>query len=201
MKPAILAALFALASPLLAQSHDHGAAHGSAVPATPYAGFEAREIKSLSENDLAQLRAGKGWGLALPAELNGKPGPAHLLELKDQIGLSAEQVSAIEALFATMQADAIAAGERFIQAEAALSDAFAGEGLNEVTLRRLLADSAEARADLRFVHLRQHLATVEVLSEEQIAIYSRLRGYTSDPCASVPEGHDAAMWRKHNGCE
>jgi hypothetical protein len=27
-----------------------------------------------------------------------------------------------------------------------------------------------------------------------------LRGYAEDPCLAVPEGHDAAMWRKHNGC-
>ena len=177
-----------------AQSHGHGGHQ-------PYAGFEGRAIKSLSEEDLAQLRAGKGWGLALPAELNGKPGPAHLLELKDQIGLMPEQVAAIEALFAEMQAEAIAAGKRFIRAEAALSDAFAGDDLDEVVLRGLLEASAKARAELRFVHLRQHLATVEILEPEQIAAYNRLRGYASDPCDAVPEGHNPTMWRKHNGCD
>lgn len=197
MKPALIFALAAMASPVFAQSHSHGTGTAN----TPYAGFETREIKSLSEADLAQLRAGQGWGLALPAELNGKPGPVHLLELQDEIGLSPAQVTAIEALFATMQTEAIAAGGRFIEAEAALSDAFAGNDLDEATLRDLLAASASARAGLRFVHLRQHLATVDLLSAEQIATYNRLRGYSADPCAAVPEGHNAAMWRKHNGCE
>jgi hypothetical protein len=36
-------------------------------------------------------------GLALPAELNGYPGPIHVLELSDKLGLSAEQKSRIEA--------------------------------------------------------------------------------------------------------
>jgi hypothetical protein len=30
-----------------------------------YTGEEKREIKSLSESDIAELEAGKGWGLAL----------------------------------------------------------------------------------------------------------------------------------------
>ncbi len=181
---------------VMAQSH--GAGHGGHQP---YAGLEGRAIKSLSNEDIAQLRAGKGWGLALPAELNGKPGPAHLLELKGKVGLSPEQVGVVEALFAEMQSEAIAAGERFIEAEAALSEAFEGDDLDEAALRALLDESAKARADLRYVHLRQHLATVEILSPEQIATYNRLRGYTSEPCDAVPEGHDPAMWRRHNGCD
>lgn len=187
------ALVFVLGAPAWAQSHG---AH-----AQPYAGFEARAIKSLSEEDIAQLRAGKGWGLALPAELNGKPGPAHLLELKEEIGLSGEQVTAIEVLFADMKSDAVSAGERFIRAEAALSDAFAGDDLDEAKLRALLEASAKARAELRFVHLRQHLATVRILDPEQIAAYNRLRGYAGNPCDAVPDGHNPEMWRKHNGCD
>ena len=70
--------------------------------ASPYAGLETRTIKSLSEADIEELRRGGGWGLALPAELNGVPGPAHLLELKNEIGLSPEQIAAIEEIFTEM---------------------------------------------------------------------------------------------------
>ncbi|MFS4582478.1 hypothetical protein [Phaeobacter sp. C3_T13_0] len=42
-------------------------------------GFEAREIARLSEQDIDALRNGAGWSLALPAELNGFPGPSHVL--------------------------------------------------------------------------------------------------------------------------
>ena len=54
--------------------------------------MQSRAIKSLSESDIQELRRGGGWGLALPAELNGMPGPVHLLELKDQIPLATDQV-------------------------------------------------------------------------------------------------------------
>ena len=43
-----------------------------------YVGEERRQIKSLSDDDISELRQGGGWGLAKAAELNGVPGPAHL---------------------------------------------------------------------------------------------------------------------------
>lgn len=168
--------------------------------ATPYAGFQDRPIKSLSDDDIAELRRGGGWGLALPAELSGLPGPAHLLELQDEIGLSDDQVARITVIYDGMKAEAIEAGEKFIAAEAALSEAFAAKDLDPDSLRALLAASAEARAALRFVHLSRHLMTPDVLSEDQIAAYQRLRGYADDPCQAIPEGHDPDMWRRHNGC-
>jgi hypothetical protein len=36
--------------------------------AAPYAGMDTREIRTLSEDDVSQLLAGAGWGLALAAE-------------------------------------------------------------------------------------------------------------------------------------
>jgi len=169
---------------------------------SPYAGMESREIKSLSAQDIEDLRAGRGWGLALAAELNGMPGPAHLLELKEQIGLSSEQVTAIEAIFAAMKTEAQAAGERLIAAEAAIEAAFRAGDLTPEALRDLIDTADAARARLRFIHLSRHLETPPLLTAEQIARYNELRGYgVTDPCAATPEGHDPTMWRRHNNCE
>ena len=38
---------------------------------SPYAGQEGRPIKALSEQQIADLRTGRGMSLALAAELNG----------------------------------------------------------------------------------------------------------------------------------
>lgn len=186
---ALALALCTGAIPVLAQSP------------SPYAGFENRAVKSLSENDLEELRRGAGWGLALAAELNGVPGPAHLLELKNEIGLRPDQVAAIEEIHATMQAEAQAAGARFITAEEAIEAAFREGGLEPARLRALIDAAAEARAELRFIHLRRHLDTPPLLEPAQIAAYKKLRGYGSDPCAEVPAGHNPAMWRRHNNCD
>ncbi|SNS79253.1 hypothetical protein [Tropicimonas sediminicola] len=192
-------ALHALALPILLTAAGAVAAQDHA--AAPYAGLDAREIKSLSEEDVAQIRAGQGWGLALPAELNGLPGPAHLLELKEQLGLDPEQVAQVEALFEEMQQEAIAAGARFIAAEAALDAAFASGGLTPEILEQRVSAAAEARGALRYVHLSRHLETPAILTEAQIARYKELRGYAADPCDAVPEGHDPQMWRRHNQCD
>ena len=57
----------------------------------PYAGLQARPVKALSDQQIADLKAGRGMGLALAAELNGYPGPMHVLELATPLGLSDDQ--------------------------------------------------------------------------------------------------------------
>ncbi|MFK7868793.1 MAG: hypothetical protein AB8B58_06100 [Roseobacter sp.] len=110
-------------------------------------------------------------------------------------------MQAISDIHIGMRTDAIAAGERFIAAEAAVSEAFAGSEMSKEALRDLLSQAAEARAELRYIHLERHLSTPKLLSEAQIQLYIILRGYADDPCATVPDGHDPEMWRRHNGCE
>src|SRR5262249_11854614 len=91
----------------------------------PYAGLQERGIKALSDQQVADLRAGRGMGLALAAELNGYPGPAHVLELGDRLDLSVEQRAKVEQLFAAMKAEAVPLGETLISQEAALDRDFA----------------------------------------------------------------------------
>ncbi|PTX54557.1 hypothetical protein C8N43_3374 [Litoreibacter ponti] len=191
IKPTLLLT-FLLANAALAQQHK----------AQPYAGLDARPIASLSERDLQDLRAGRGWGLALPAELNGVPGPTHLLEHAQALGLSEAQREALEDIRSRMTQAAVAAGADFIDAERALSDAFADGAPDADTLAALVQAAAQARGRLRLTHLAANLETVPVLQEAQIAQYNALRGYdVAGPCDAVPEGHAAAMWRRHNGCE
>jgi hypothetical protein len=168
----------------------------------PYAGQQKRAIKSLSAADVDDLLAGRGWGLAKAAELNGLPGPAHLLELKQEIGLSPDQVRRIETLFADMNRRARELGRRLVDLEKRLDQSFAQRRFDDAALQAALRDIAAVRGELRYVHLATHLQTPAILTADQITAYNRLRGYTDDdPCASPPKDHDAAMWRKHHGCQ
>src|ERR1700704_5523041 len=139
--------------------HDQHGAHAQPGPAMPYAGQDARDIKSLSAEDIAELRRGGGWGFAKPAELNGMPGPAHLLELKDQIGLRPEQAAAIQSIFDRMRANAIHEGERLIALEQALDEQFRGRSVTDRSLREVLAEIEKSRQALRYIHLAAHLET------------------------------------------
>lgn len=166
-----------------------------------YAGEEKREIKSLSETDIEELKNGKGWGLAKAAELNGMPGPAHLLEMKDEIDLSAEQIRAIEDLYKKMKQAAIPLGLELIELERELNNHFANRTITYESLGVLLESVAQVQKKLRYVHLSTHLKTPQILTSGQIALYNKLRGYSSDdPCENIPNGHDPEMWKKHHNC-
>jgi len=152
----------------------------TAAPPTarsPYVGFETRDVKTLSTERLEGLKRGAGLGYALAAEVNGFPGPMHVLELADQLGLDADQRSRTQKLFERMRKDAIAAGEALIAAEAHLDRVFA---MGHATADRIEAQTAVAagqEARLRAIHLKAHLDMAEILTPEQIESYNRLRGY------------------------
>src|SRR3954471_8129951 len=158
----------------------------------PYAGLDARPIKALSEQQIADLRAGRGMGLALAAELNGFPGPVHVLELADRLALSAEQRAKIQDLFAAMKQEAIPLGEKVIAQEAALNRQFADRTVTSASLKTSVAAIGATQADLRGTHLKYHLATIEVLTPAQTDRYRELRGYLRGRAQSgghEPGGH------------
>jgi hypothetical protein len=150
---------------------------GVAGAQTPYAGMQARPVKTLSDQQIADLKAGRGMGLALAAELNGYPGPSHVLELADRLGLSDAQRAAIQRLFDDMKAEAIPLGERLIVQETALDRLFADRQVTSESLAAATAGIGETQARLRTAHLKYHLSTVEVLDKPQIQRYAELRGY------------------------
>ncbi|NIQ39704.1 MAG: hypothetical protein GTN81_14115 [Proteobacteria bacterium] len=166
-----------------------------------YVGQEKREIKSLSEQDIEELKKGSGWGLAKAAELNGLPGPKHILEMKKEIGLTSDQEKQIENVYESMNRQAVKLGHELIELERELNNHFANKTINEKVLRNLLDKIATTYRELRFVHLSAHLRTPDILRKAQIEQYNKLRGYdTDDPCVNIPEGHDPEMWKKHHRC-
>ena len=91
----------------------------------PYTGLESRAIKALSSEQIDEYHQGLGMGLALAAELNGYPGPKHVLEMKDELALTSAQQTNTEELFEQMHASAVTLGGAIIELEAAL-DALLG---------------------------------------------------------------------------
>lgn len=170
------------AIPAFAQHvHQHTSHAGQAVQPeqahSPYAGMQARAIKALSEQQIADLRAGKGMSLALPAELNGYPGPSHTLELAVPLGLTAEQKQKTQQLFAQMQTEAKVLGEELISREYDLDRLFKDKTVNAAVLDEAIAKAARVQGRLRASHLQYHLKMAEVLTPAQIAKYNDLRGY------------------------
>jgi Spy/CpxP family protein refolding chaperone len=154
-----------------------GVATAFAQEQSPYTGYEQRSIKALSEQQIADLKAGRGMGLALAAELNGFPGPLHVLELADKMDLTAEQRQAVQALYAAMNAETVPIGERLIREEAELDRLFATRSVNPTSLGAATRAIGDTQAALRNAHLAYHLSTAAILTAEQVLRYAELRGY------------------------
>ena len=143
----------------------------------PYSAMADRQIKALSAQQISDLQAGRGMSLALPAELNGYPGPSHVLELAKALELTPDQAQQAEVLVAEMKSEAIALGVRIIESERGLDRLFATRTVTEVNLRNATAEGAMLQGQLRAVHLKYHLTMRGILSPAQLERYSVLRGY------------------------
>jgi hypothetical protein len=179
----VTAALLLIASPALAQAGGAGHAGHAVTDASDhaahggYADLIDREIKALSEEEIAALLAGEGMGFALAAELNGVPGPLHLLELREALELSVAQVQGITTLFDRMRAETGALGAQVVELERTLDRRFAHRHVDADVVRELTAEIARLRGEIRAVHLVTHLEVDPLLTDTQREAYARLRGY------------------------
>jgi Spy/CpxP family protein refolding chaperone len=145
--------------------------------ASPYVGEQTRSLKALSEQEVAEYLTGKGMGLAKAAELNGYPGPAHVLELADQLALSPTQKDRTEKVFERMQARARGLGAQLIEEERRLDQLFAAKTVSRDSLAASMSSIGALQSAIRATHLEAHLDEAEILTETQRVQYWRLRGY------------------------
>jgi hypothetical protein len=153
------------------------AGHSWAQHQQPYAGLAQRPVKALSDEQIVDLRAGRGMSLALAAELNGYPGPVHVLEHSDALMLTPEQNRRTRELFQAMKAEAVPLGERLIAQETALDRAFAGRTITPRKLAEAMAAIGTTQGELRATHLKYHLSQAAILTPQQLRRYAELRGY------------------------
>jgi len=150
---------------------------------SPSAGRENRPLKSLSSGEEAALLNGEGRGLAKSAELNGYPGPRHVLDLEQKLELSVDQVKKINSIYQRMHEDATRLGRDLVDRETALEQMFASQDADSDKLMALSAEIGSLNGRLRATHLLAHLETRAVMTDAQIQQYKQLRGYSTSPAA------------------
>lgn len=158
------------------------------VAASPYAGEQSRSIKSLSQQDVEDYLDGKGMGYAKAAELNGYPGPAHVLELADKLALTPAQRTRTEEIFGRMQTRARELGARLVEEERRLDELFASKNISHQSLAASVSSIASIQSELRATHLQAHLDQTEILTAAQTTRYWHLRGY-ADANRRLHHGH------------
>lgn len=161
-------ALTISSGPLVAQTDHHH---------SPYADQPSSGIASLSVQELEDLESGAGMGFARAAELNHYPGPRHVLELADSLGLTAEQRTRVTGIFDAMLSRAQELGAQIIEAERQLSRRFEHGHVDSATVKSATAAIGALTAELRAVHLNAHLVVKALLTPDQVVAYDRLRGY------------------------
>ena len=169
----------------------------AAPPASPYAGEERRAIKALSADEIDALLAGKGLGFAKSAELNGYPGPAHVLELAAQLELDDRQLRESRAIHARMEAQARRLGAELVEAERRLEQLFGTGVATPEAVRRALETIASLQAQLRGAHLVAHIDQRALLSAQQVARYAGLRGYGHGAGHRHGHGHEIERGNEH----
>ena len=125
--------------------------------------------------DKEALESAAGSGMALYADVNGYPGPKHVLELRDSLKLTSAQERRIEEIIERMRNRAAALGKRIIEQEQELEALFSRHQATETEINRRTRAIGELRGDLRAVHLRAHLEARGVLTQDQIDRYSSIR--------------------------
>ena len=162
-----LLVLFALAQPAI----------GAPSATSPYAGQQDRPIKSLDTATVQALQAGEGHGMALVGELNHYPGPRHVLAMASHLNLTDAQKASTQQVYDEMHAAAVPLGLRIIEKERQLDQAFQSGSISNDDLKDLVTQIAGLNAQLRFIHLRAHLAMKRILTPDQIEMYDSMRGY------------------------
>jgi len=128
-------------------------------------------------------------GFAKAAELNGYPGPAHVLALAEQLQLTPEQLSKTRDIEASMRAKAKTIGAKLIDAEAQLDGLFVSKQIDDRSLQASLQHIADLQSELRQAHLEAHLQQTALLSAAQTARYVELRGYGQPQNQTMHEHH------------
>lgn len=136
-------------------------------------------MKALSRQDMDDLKNGRGMGLAKAGELNGYPGPAHILDLASQLRLTPDQTRKVQALKDHVMASAKPLGLEIIQRERALEQQFQSGTITESHLASETEAIGKLQGRLRAIHLAAHIEAKRVLTPEQTAQYTDLRGYTT----------------------
>jgi len=156
---------------------------------SPYVEQLASPVPGLSSQEVDDLLEGRGAGYARTAELSGYPGPRHVLDLGDRLGLSAPQRAVAESLFVAMNHAARTLGAEILAAERRLAAEFAAGTVSPAALEQQTTALGVQYGRLRAIHLGAHVELTRHLTSAQIHRYAELRGYEHAPDSDAPGGH------------
>jgi Spy/CpxP family protein refolding chaperone len=133
-------------------------------------------LGGMSDAEKEALRAGQGLGAGRIAMQAGYPGPRHVLEMGDELELTAGQKEKIGTIYAEAKASFAKLGAELVEKEEALEAMFASGDVDVGDMKKLSAEIGERQGELRAAHLAAHVRTKEALTAAQLEKLSSMAG-------------------------
>lgn len=133
-------------------------------------------LGGMSDAEKEALKAGEGLGAGRLAMQAGYPGPRHVLEMGDELELTAAQKEQIGTIFGGAKASFAKMGAELVEKEEALEAMFAAGDVDVGDMTKLAAEIGERQGELRAAHLAAHVRTREALTPAQLEKLSAMAG-------------------------
>lgn len=179
---ALLVAISLVSSPAVAQEHGesdgdmggkhqmHGQAQGGMQ------GMGGGMLGGVSEQEKEALLKGAGLGAGMIAMMNGYPGPKHVLEMGDELGLTAKQRESIGKTYGKVKAESVEFGTELVEKDEKLTALFASGSVSTGEVEKLSREIGELQGRVRAAHLNAHVETYDALTPAQREQLSSMQG-------------------------
>ncbi len=179
---AMLVAISLVASPAVAQESgesdgDMGGKHqmhGQAEDGMQ--GMGGGMLGGVSAQEKEALLKGAGLGAGMIAMMNGYPGPKHVLEMGDELELTAAQRESIGTIYGKVKAESVKYGTELVEKDEELAALFTSGSVSTDKVEKLSRDIGELQGRVRAAHLNAHVETFEALTPAQRETLSSMQG-------------------------
>ena len=119
---------------------------------------------------------GAGLGAGMIAMMNGYPGPKHVLEMGDELELTAEQRESIGTIYGNVKAKSVELGTELVEKDEALAALFTSGSVSTGDVEKLAREIGELQGRVRAEHLNAHVETFDALTPAQREQLSSMQG-------------------------
>lgn len=170
---ALLVAIAVVTSPAVAQDDDSSMSKGrmQQMHGQAEGGMQGMGgmLSGVSEQEKEMLLKGSGLGAGMIAMMNGYPGPKHVLEMGDELELTAAQRESIGTIYGKVKAESVKLGTELVEKDEALAALFTTGSVSTKDVEKQSREIGELQGRLRAAHLNAHVQTHAELTPAQLA--------------------------------
>ena len=133
-------------------------------------------LGGVSKQEKEALLKGAGLGAGMIAMTNGYPGPKHVLEMGDELELTAAQRESLGKIYGNVKARSVELGTELVEKDEKLTALFASGSASTGEVEKLSREIGELQGRVRAEHLNAHVETFDTLTPAQRETLSSMQG-------------------------